>query len=96
MRALGTPTNQPRGLLAVLADSSGKFGDRHDAAMDLGAFDEPEVEAALLAVASEQTQDPDIADAARESLRQIWLRQGKAWPKIVASMHPEAKKFFLP
>ena len=32
---------QPQGLVAVLAHRASEFGDRHDAAMNLGAFDEP-------------------------------------------------------
>ena len=91
-----TPPTQPQGLLNVLVDCACEYGDRHDAAMDLAAFDEPEVEAALLAVALEHSEDPDIADAAGESLSEIWLRKGKNFPELVAAMHPEARKFFLP
>ena len=87
---------QPHGLVAVLANRGSEFGDRHDAAMDLGAFDQPEAEAALLAVASDLTEDPDIADAAGESLWAVWSRKGKSEPGLVATMHPEARKFFAP
>ena len=44
-------SNQLQVLMSVLQDRAAPFGDRHDAAMDLGAFDGPEVEAALIAVA---------------------------------------------
>ena len=87
-------SNQPTGLLIVLADRAAEFGDRHDAAMDLGSYDEPEVEVALLAVASNLSEDPDIADAAGESLSEVWRRKGKKDPGVVAAMHPEARKFF--
>ncbi len=87
---------QPQGLVAVLANRGNEFGDRHDSAMDLGAFDEPEAEAALLAVASDLLEDPDIADAAGESLSAVWSRKGKSEPGLVAKMHPEARKFFDP
>lgn len=70
--------------------------DRHDAAMDLGAFNEPEAEAALLAVVLNHAEHPKIADAAGESLREIWLRKGKGVAGLAASMHPEARKLFLP
>jgi hypothetical protein len=87
-------SKQPAGLLGVLADRTAEFGDRHDAAMDLGAFDEPEVEVALLAVASDLSEDPDIADAVGESLHEVWHRKGKSEPRLVATMHPQARKFF--
>jgi HEAT repeat protein len=87
---------QPQGLVAVLAHRASEFGDRHDAAMNLGAFDEPEAEAALLAVASDLSEDPDIADAAGESLSEVWARKGRSEPGLIAKMHPEARKFFVP
>ncbi|WP_457444064.1 hypothetical protein, partial [Roseateles sp. P5_E4] len=60
----------------------------------LGVFDEPEVEAALLAIALNLTEDPDVADAAGESLSEIWRRKGSAPPATIANMHPAARKFF--
>ena len=87
---------QAHGLVAVLANRGSAYGDRNDAAMDLGAFDEPEAEAALLVAASDLSEDPDIADAAGESLWEVWSRKGKSEPGLVAKMHPEARKFFVP
>jgi hypothetical protein len=43
-------TAQPEGLISVLLDQDAEVGDRNDAAMDLGSFDGPGVEAALLQV----------------------------------------------
>lgn len=94
MPSVHSTANACRGLIAVLADSGSN--DRQDAAMDLGAFDDPEAEAALLAVALNHAEDPNIADAAGESLREIWLRNGMDVSGLAASMHPEARKFFLP
>jgi hypothetical protein len=85
---------QPEGLLSVLADRSAQFGDRDDAAMDLCAFDQPEVEAALIAVVTDPCEDPDIVDSAGESLREIWRRGGKFESSLVSRMRPEARKFF--
>lgn len=87
--------SQPSGLISVLLDASAPFGDRHDAAMDLGEYDAPEAEAALLQVASDLSSDPDIADAAGESLSSIWMRLSKSNPDLVESFHPEARKFFM-
>jgi hypothetical protein len=41
---------QPAGLIAVLRDRNAPFADRHDAAMDLAAFDGPEPERALVSI----------------------------------------------
>jgi hypothetical protein len=87
---------QPDGLISVLLDTNAECGDRDDAAMDLGQYDEPAAEEALLKVVLSQTEDEDIADTAGESLWQIWTRKGKVDPSIVVRMHPAARKFFEP
>lgn len=66
---------QPQGLISVLLDQSAEYGDRDDAAMDLGAYDEPEAEAALLSVACLPETDPDLAERCGESLGEIWSRR---------------------
>ena len=88
------PPIQPEGLISVLLNMEAEFGDRDDAAMDLGEFDEPAVEEALLQVVLSHTEDEGIADRAGESLWQIWSRKGKSDPDIIARMHPAARKFF--
>ena len=85
---------QPDGLIVILLDTSAEFGDRHDAAMDLGAFDEPAAEEALLKVVLNEAEDEDIADPAGDSLRDIWTRKGTFDSELVARMHPAARKFF--
>lgn len=86
---------QPDGLTAVLLDSSAEFGDRHDAAMDLAAYDETAAEQALLSIALDASSDGDLADEAGHSLFEIWTRKGKQDPGLVARMHPAARKFFV-
>src|SRR5204863_9158536 len=53
---------QPQGLISVLLDRGAEFGDRDDAAMDLGAFDDQSAFDALLAVATDPTEDSDLHD----------------------------------
>jgi len=89
-----TRASQPEGLISVLLNSSAEFGDRHDAAMDLAAYDQPAVEQALLNVALDAASDADLADEAGHSLWQIWQRKGKHDRALVARMHPAARKFF--
>ena len=47
----------PLKMIAVLLDQSSDLGSRDDIAMDLGAFDLPEVEAALVTVASNAAEE---------------------------------------
>jgi|SRR5918992_846519 hypothetical protein len=68
---------QPAGLIGVLLDAGAEFGDRDDAALDLGEFDEPEAEAALLAVAADPATDLALAEMCVESLAEIWARKGE-------------------
>ena len=86
--------NQPAGLISVLLNQSAPLGDRNDAAADLGQYDEPEAEAALLQIALDQSIDADIADAAGESLWSILSRWDRSAPASIDSFHPEARKFF--
>jgi hypothetical protein len=88
------PPGQPEGLISVLLNTEAEFGDRDDAAMDLGEFDEPAAEEALLKVVLLHTEDEGIADSAGESLWQIWSRKGKRDTNLIALMHPSARKFF--
>jgi len=66
---------QPQGLISVLLNSNAEYGDRDDAAMDLGSFDDPQAEDALLKVALDSSTDPDLADRCRESLMEIQRRK---------------------
>lgn len=87
-------TKQPEGLISLLLDKKAEFGDRDDAAMDLGEFDDTAAEEALTTVVQDSTEDGDIADRAGESLSEIWKRKSKWDSSLVPRMHPEARKFF--
>jgi len=79
---------QPSGLILVLLDKAADFGDRHDAAMDLGAFDEVSVEEALARLACDLDTDDDLADACAESLAEIWCRRGDFTRDILTRLTP--------
>ena len=68
---------QPKGLISVLLNTKAEFGDRDDAAMDLGAYDDPEAELSLLKIASYENDDPHLLDRCGESLGEIWCRKGQ-------------------
>lgn len=85
---------QPEGLISVLLDYSAEFGDRDDAAMDLGAFDGPDVEKALLKIVCNKSEDENIIDRAAESLSEVWARSGEKGFSQIDKMHPTARKYF--
>ena len=66
---------QPDGLISVLLNQNAELGDRDDAAMDLGLFDEGEAEQALSVVACDPKTDEDLLDSCAESLAEIWSRR---------------------
>jgi hypothetical protein len=85
---------QPQGLISVLLNAEAEFGDRHDAAMDLGAYDEMIAEKALIQTVTDVDEDEDIVDAAAESLHEIWLRKNRRDNDLITKMHPAARTYF--
>ena len=84
-------------MIAELLDRSNDLGSRDDIAMGLAEFDWPEVESALIAVASDATEEEIVVDSAGESLWQIYKRQNRnVPPNVLENLQPSAKKFFLP
>ena len=82
--------NQPEGLISVLNDLSAPFGDRGDAAMDLGAYDE--ALPTLVAIAGREGEDPDIVEDCGESIGDIWKRTGGFDRAIYLSLPADAQK----
>lgn len=66
---------QPQGLIEVLLDVTASEAERDDAAMDLAAYDESEVEEALIRVGADVTTPNTVAASCGESLAEIWLRK---------------------
>ncbi len=87
----GKRSPQPEGLISVLLDRAAPEGDRDDAAMDLGQFDDPGAEAALREVASDPTTPEVIADSCGESLAGIWLRQGRTEARLLEGLTAPAR-----
>lgn len=86
-----TEVNQPQGLIGVLLDKNAEIGDRDDAAMDLSSYDAPEVEAALIEIASDATVDEMILESAGESLAEIWIRKKvEVSPSTLGKLRPSA------
>lgn len=90
-----TMSRQAAGLIQVLLDSSAEYGDRHDAAMDLGAFDSDAVESALARIACDASADEGLADATGESLADLWCRRGRFNETILVSLGPISRRIAL-
>ncbi len=85
----------PEEMVKYLLDKTVEYGDRDDIAMYLAQYDLPEVEAALIQVATGHAEDKGIIDSVGESLWEIWQRQSKdSHADVVEKRHPSAKKFF--
>jgi hypothetical protein len=89
------PTSQPGGLIRVLLDAGAAFGDRLDAAIDLGDFDEAEVEAVLTRLACDADTDDELLDACGESLADIWCRKGDIPREVVTRLTPTSLRIAL-
>jgi hypothetical protein len=88
-------TAQPEGLISVLLDQNAEVGDRDDAAMDLGSFDGPDVEAALLQVLLDHKENEILVETAAISFGELWIRsEKKNFDIIIDKMHPEARRYF--
>ena len=73
----------PEAMINFMLNKSEDLGGRDDCAMDLSQFDLPEVEKALIKVATDHSEDEMIIDSAGESLQEIWNRQKRVPPKEV-------------
>jgi len=82
---------QPAGLISLLLDKTAEFGDRDDAAMDLGSFDQPAVVSVLATVASDPSEDDDIVARSGESLAKLWAERGSVDEGLFDRLRPAAK-----
>jgi hypothetical protein len=83
-------TNQPQALINALLIKNTDEAGRDDAARNLGAYDEPEVEEALVTVASDPETEPMVARSCGESLAEIWIRQHRLPEEVLPRLRPEA------
>jgi hypothetical protein len=77
--------------MSVLLDPNLEHGDRDDAAMDLGQYDDPEAEEALARVACDENADVYVADSCGESLGQIWCRRNDTRRRSGSTLGPETR-----
>ncbi len=89
-------TSTADSLIRILLDKSRYIGERDDAAMDLGSFDEPEALDVLIQVATDVREDDMILSSCGSSIKNIWIRQGsyslkKITVEMLNALTPEAK-----
>ncbi len=82
---------QPHGLIGLLLNPDARE-DWVNAAIELGAYDEPEAERALLRLAASPNADEALADSCGESLATIWCRKRFVDPEKLARLTPGARK----
>ena len=82
----------PEALVAILLDRTAPDGDRGDAAMDLGSYDEPIVVAALEAVVVDPAEEEHVLDDAGLSIAEIWSRHGRMKEGVFRAMQPAARR----
>jgi hypothetical protein len=78
-------------LISVLLDGTAREDERDDAAMDLSAFDEPEVHAALARVATDPAESELVAGSAGESLAELWAARGAVDRAVFERLVPVAR-----
>ena len=81
-------TKQPEGLIQILLDSEAEYGDRDDAAMDLGSFEGEAVEQALASIACDINATEGLADSCGESLAEIWCRRKSVNENVLVRLVP--------
>ena len=85
-KLFGLPYSYIEGLL----DTSLNWDVRDDYAVYLIEYDDPEVEEALFQVASNPTEEDDIAESCGEVLAEIWCRKGTLKIDALRKLKPAA------
>ena len=88
------PVEQPRGLISVLLDHNADSADRDYAAMDLGGYDDQAAFDALLSVATDPREDPDLQERCGESLAFLCLRRSDFDLATLPPLLPPAQAIF--
>jgi hypothetical protein len=84
-------TDQVDLLIAILFDNEAREDERHDAAMDIGDFDDHRALNALMKIAANPAENEIILDACGESLAQIWVKRNFFDIKAYNQLQPQAQ-----
>ena len=78
-------------LISILLDSNAREDERHDAAMDIGDYDDDRVVKALIKIASNPQENRIIRDACGESIAQIWIHRNNFNNRAYQKLQPDAQ-----
>jgi hypothetical protein len=78
-------------LIALLFDTSARWDERDDAAIDLHASDDNRAVEALLAFASDPANDEELGGTCGESLAEIAIRRGLSVRSWLERLQPLAR-----
>lgn len=77
-------------LIEILFDRNAREDERHDAAMDIGNYNDDRVLNALTIIASNPKEEDVILDAAGESIAKIFVKRGLLDNEIINKLTPIA------
>ncbi len=80
------------GFIEVLFDNTAREDERHDAAMDIGKYDDDRALNALLQLASNPDEDDIILDACGESIARILVKRNQYRKDLINNLTPIARK----
>jgi len=79
-------------LIRVLLDKDAPIGDRDDAAMDLGQYNDQRALNALLKIATNPNEDSFIFDVCGESIASLWVKRDSFDLDSYQKLMPPAKR----
>ena len=79
-------------LIAILLDRTAREDERHDAAMDIGAYNDDRALNILTRLGSDPSEDNLILDACGESLAEILVVRNEFRREVIEGLTPIAKK----
>lgn len=83
--------NQLDLLITILIDNAAREDERHDAAIDIGAFNDDRALNVLLQIASNPYEEAIILDACGESIAKMLLTRNELRKDLIDKLTPIAK-----
>ncbi|NNM44262.1 MAG: hypothetical protein HKM07_07975 [Chlamydiae bacterium] len=79
-------------LIDILLDKTAREDERHDAAMDIGEFNDDRALNALVRLASDPNEDNIVLDVCGESIAEILVKRNELKKDILEKLDPIAKR----
>ena len=78
-------------LIELLFDSTAREDEKHDAIMDIGAYNDDRALNALLQIAVDPNENDTILDACGESIAEIWTKRNQFNVEAYKKLRPCAQ-----